>query len=841
MTSVSTDRRQGLNAGAAIKVPALAATTANITLSGEQTIDGYAAITGDRILVKSQTDGTQNGVYVVDTGTWTRDLDFDGAYDARQGTLIAVVNGTQEGYWRIATVGAVVFGTTSITFEQALTNDGASIGYVQEGTGAQATNVQERLRYPEIHAFEFIPPALHSAIEQGTDTTDHTPYLVLALNAAESYATGRKLRLCGTLNASGLRPKRALICGEGMGRAAQQKHGAGTKLVHIPGSTTDLIAFDVDTTAEPNMRLMPGVRDIFLQGCREQTQATLCRIVSAASRTSLVVNTTDLASITLPDSAETLTTWPFFGFCYFYSSENRYLGYGMVTAINTGTGAVTLATGWDNYATKTGSGALLTNTEKIVFSGRRVSTDDPTLDGRPDISMAGKSGIVQSDGQQGMIIQDVNFANWHSCITRGNGLVIVGDNIWTEHSTHGLVRRDRARGSDDIWGLLFIQGRYRADMDLPAETGTFDDSEYRVCAVSTYGIGALDVFDTLVSDAAVISCIETGGTQNAHIKHFQADNPVKYGLAIMGSSSRPGISIGTLIARTPITLPSTINHQAGFDRAVIVNPAGVVQDVNIGTAMVSRWITGTHDFAAFSCNGTAAVRIRGNMLVAPSGLTAVSTDTGLRRPQFNHVVHGPWDAPISEGHNVPAMTAANRSALSAPLEQDEIFQTDSGPGRRIYIGGAWRNTPLVLASSGANVSGAADTAENILATVTIPAGMMGTNGSLLTDLLATVNNDASSKIVRVRFGGIGGTIYGQWEMQNLLTLKTSVRITNNNSATSQKGWEVSVAASFGTSTNAIVTSAIDTTAATTLVITVQKADGADTMTLNSYQTILQVP
>ena len=56
-------------------------TTANITLSGEQTINGYSALDGDLVLVKSQTTGTQNGVYVVSAGSWTElDINYNNIY-----------------------------------------------------------------------------------------------------------------------------------------------------------------------------------------------------------------------------------------------------------------------------------------------------------------------------------------------------------------------------------------------------------------------------------------------------------------------------------------------------------------------------------------------------------------------------------------------------------------------------------------------------------------------------------------------------------------------------------------------------------------------------------------
>jgi hypothetical protein len=65
-------------AAANIKVkPAVAcATTANITLSGEQTIDTVLT-SASRVLVKNQSDAKQNGVYVSAAGAWTRATDAD--------------------------------------------------------------------------------------------------------------------------------------------------------------------------------------------------------------------------------------------------------------------------------------------------------------------------------------------------------------------------------------------------------------------------------------------------------------------------------------------------------------------------------------------------------------------------------------------------------------------------------------------------------------------------------------------------------------------------------------------------------------------------------------------
>jgi hypothetical protein len=73
-----------------------AASTIDLTLSGEQTVDGIALVSGDRILVKNQTAAEENGIYVVDSGAWSRSLDFDSLtpIDEINGAYVAVQEGT---------------------------------------------------------------------------------------------------------------------------------------------------------------------------------------------------------------------------------------------------------------------------------------------------------------------------------------------------------------------------------------------------------------------------------------------------------------------------------------------------------------------------------------------------------------------------------------------------------------------------------------------------------------------------------------------------------------------------------------------------------------------------
>lgn len=108
----------GISAGLDFKESCRAATTANITLSGEQTIDGVSVVAGDRVLVKNQTSGSANGIYIADASTWSRATDFDNDADVSSGALTFVEEGTAGGgkQFVLTTTGAITLGTTSLTF-----------------------------------------------------------------------------------------------------------------------------------------------------------------------------------------------------------------------------------------------------------------------------------------------------------------------------------------------------------------------------------------------------------------------------------------------------------------------------------------------------------------------------------------------------------------------------------------------------------------------------------------------------------------------------------------------------------------------------------------------------
>ena len=100
--------------------PVRVATTANITLSGTQTIDGVSVIAGDRVLVKDQTDQKTNGIYVVNASTWSRAADADNtpSGELAGGDFCLVLEGTAgAGYGYVCSnTSAITIGSSNITY-----------------------------------------------------------------------------------------------------------------------------------------------------------------------------------------------------------------------------------------------------------------------------------------------------------------------------------------------------------------------------------------------------------------------------------------------------------------------------------------------------------------------------------------------------------------------------------------------------------------------------------------------------------------------------------------------------------------------------------------------------
>lgn len=122
-------------AGSDIHAAVRVATTSAKTLASEfengDTIDGIVLATNDRILIKDQAAGAENGIYTVNaSGAPTRATDADVTGEIVQGTQVFVSAGTANAgtTWTVTTAGTITIGSTSIAWTQ--TGAGVAAGSI---------------------------------------------------------------------------------------------------------------------------------------------------------------------------------------------------------------------------------------------------------------------------------------------------------------------------------------------------------------------------------------------------------------------------------------------------------------------------------------------------------------------------------------------------------------------------------------------------------------------------------------------------------------------------------------------------------------------------------------
>ena len=178
---------QGLDA----KASCIAATTANITLSGAQTIDGIAVVAGNRVLVKDQTLSQFNGIYLCAAGAWTRTTDAD-TFAELVSAFTFVETGTvnaDKGFVCTVDAGGTL-GTTPLPFVQF-----SSAGSFTAGTGLTLTG----------SVFSLTTPVAVANGGTGVATSTGTGSVVLStsptlVTPALGVASATSLTTTGTIN-----------------------------------------------------------------------------------------------------------------------------------------------------------------------------------------------------------------------------------------------------------------------------------------------------------------------------------------------------------------------------------------------------------------------------------------------------------------------------------------------------------------------------------------------------------------------------------------------------------------------------------------------------------------
>jgi uncharacterized cupin superfamily protein len=137
--AVTKSYADALTSGLDVKESVKVATTANITLSGTQTIDGVAVSADERVLVKNQSTASQNGIYDCKAGAWSRSSDFDSNTEVTSGAFTFVEQGTTnaDAGFVLTTDGSITVGSTSLSFTQF-----SGAGAITAGDGLQKSGVE---------------------------------------------------------------------------------------------------------------------------------------------------------------------------------------------------------------------------------------------------------------------------------------------------------------------------------------------------------------------------------------------------------------------------------------------------------------------------------------------------------------------------------------------------------------------------------------------------------------------------------------------------------------------------------------------------------------------------
>ena len=845
MTSTTTDRIDGLSTTTAIKAPVYAATTANITLSGAQTIDGVA-VTTQRVLVWNQTTASENGIYDASSTTWTRAKDFDGNRDAKKGTLVLVTNGStyENSIFKVTTADPITIGSSSIAFSLSGLTDSANMDFIQAGTGALTQAAQTKMR-------ERV-----SVLDFGTTMADWQ----------EAYTYVATLTQGGTV----VWPARSAeydLTGTGI------TVSANTHTIIEKGAVIDVSGMTAG--GNPGF-LCNGTEATTYALTANATVGALTATISAANLVTSGIVANDwirIASNAVFDASRT----------------NSELGELIqVLSVDTGTGVITFRSALqDTYNTAdTGVVSKVTLKGGVRFSGGGKIIGDNTA---ADIDFGIRCHLCYAPD-----VRDLTFETLSgTAISFRDSPFARADNIHGENfnssGTGYVVIVDNACRDCLITNISSNRVRHTVTTGNSTTSKGIPDRIYfnnivSVNSANASGGSASDGVDThsaarnihfnnvLVIGAGALGInleCQSGSLSNAFIYdtvddgvglHNESDRDGDWVFNNVHSFSCGGYGIvaqGGTSGGTPSWTRLVFNNVGGENSAFAdIYVKGTSSKPILGGQFnnLSSFEAGTATGGIIleHCNGFSAsnfvvrdhLAVSANLIRIDDCVGGVLTGAVLK-PPTNATGNGVYVNSASAGSckdisidgvfvesgtysSFSGITSDN-NALNVSIGTQNNLKNTNTP---LQLGtGTGHCTPsFVIAQSGVAVSGGADTNENTLATIVIPGKMMGAGGQVRVTTLWTITSSANNKTLRVKFGG---TNFQAVIITTAASAQTQCTIRNRTAAT-QVGYVESTSTTFGTNASANTTASVDTAADVTMLITGQKASAGETMTLEAY-------
>lgn len=147
-----------------------------------------------------------------------------------------------------------------------------------------------------------------------------------------------------------------------------------------------------------------------------------------------------------------------------------------------------------------------------------------------------------------------------------------------------------------------------------------------------------------------------------------------------------------------------------------------------------------------------------------------------------------------------------------------------------------RRGELLIAASAVSVTHTGDTTETALATVALPAGLMGPNDALVVETVWTYTGSTNLKTLKGYLGGLAGAVFLTTNRSSASEIGAQLAhvIQNRNARNSQISFSPGTTSAWGVATSAHLTSAIDMAAAQNLIITGKLASAGELIRLERY-------
>jgi hypothetical protein len=835
------------------------ATTANITLNGLQSIDGVTVAADDRVLVKDQTAGAENGIYDASSGNWNRADDFSVNGHVVEGTRVYVNQGTANANteWAVTTDDDITLDTTSIVF----------------------ANV----------TLAAVPSILASQAEAEAGTVNTK--LMSPLRTAQALAGGQLPVSATTLTGSKAFTLSGIISPTQI--TANQNN-------YNPTSLADAAVLRLATDASRTITGLAGgasgrIITIYNVGSFNIALADESASSTDANRFAIVGNAT-----IAPDQSATLqydatsARWRLKSIGA-ASSDNvfRPLAYGaaedgvtndttalqaLATAVRAAGGG-TIEFGIDKDYLISSTPAILFNFDgceglKINFNGSRLLFSGTYTGGTItwviyltntyDVEINGFYGeqtttLSASDGLNGIV---GIYANGTNRDLRVNGFYQkYGRACFECVRTTELSLANRTRGLD-FNGLIADEAFYGFTLQKNGDDAHIDCKGINNARVfDAYNVRQIDARIESIPGTNTLNDVLFGvyaASAEAAISNTLSDVRIEYicrsqtdacdsfgGVFIrQGDASTAAGHIRNVDVKFDIEIESAALTSTAFELFKLDSAGGsdtttrshVVENLTLHGSLKS-FANNIH-VLQFGQIGTWSGDTVRNIKFGP----LTSTGSGTGDFQFNATGFGStvFDG-VRFAHDLdftndsglieflPNCSFANNSAFTQLGAAGQIRQSNGAGNAPVYV-----KNFRVLANSYAAVSHTGDTNETTLATVSIPAGAMGANGVLRITAFYSVTNNANNKTPIVKFGGTGGTAYFSRIEASIAAIRFTTYIGNRNSASSQVGGVAPTGGGDSTTTSALTTSAVNTANAVDLLFRGTLANSADTITLEGY-------